>query len=51
MTTVPTSPFTEQCNLALTRLKKISGRPLCTTEQEDKYIRVPSLRNRCLTGP
>ena len=31
--------------------RKRSGRPLCTTEQEDKYIRVSSLRNRSLTGP
>uniref|UniRef100_A0A8C8H8G5 Discs large homolog 1-like protein n=1 Tax=Oncorhynchus tshawytscha TaxID=74940 RepID=A0A8C8H8G5_ONCTS len=31
--------------------KKRSGRPRCTTEQEDKYIRVSSLRNRCLTNP
>lgn len=31
--------------------RKRSGRPRCTTEQEDKYIRVSSLRNRCLTGP
>jgi transposase len=30
---------------------KRSGRPRCTTEQEDKYIRVSSLRNRCLTSP
>ena len=28
-----------------------SGRPRCTTEQEDKYIRVSSLRNRHLTSP
>ena len=28
-----------------------SGRPWCTTKQEDKYIRVCSLRNGCLTGP
>ena len=28
-----------------------SERPRCTTKQEDKYIRVPSLRNRRLTGP
>uniref|UniRef100_A0A673VLP7 Discs large MAGUK scaffold protein 1a n=1 Tax=Salmo trutta TaxID=8032 RepID=A0A673VLP7_SALTR len=28
-----------------------SGRPRCTTEQDDKYIRVSSLRNRCLTSP
>ncbi|KAG5282221.1 hypothetical protein AALO_G00053620 [Alosa alosa] len=28
-----------------------SGRPRCTTKQEDKYIRVSSLRNRHLTGP
>ena len=26
--------------------RKRSGRPRCTTEQEDKYIRVSSLRNR-----
>ena len=31
--------------------RKRSGRPRCTTKQEDKYIRVSSLRNRCLTGP
>uniref|UniRef100_A0A8C7MAT7 Discs large homolog 1-like protein n=1 Tax=Oncorhynchus kisutch TaxID=8019 RepID=A0A8C7MAT7_ONCKI len=31
--------------------RKRSGRPRCTTEQEDKYIRVSSLRNRCLTNP
>ena len=31
--------------------RKRSGRPWCTTEQEDKYIRVSSLRNRCLTSP
>ncbi|KAF0039254.1 hypothetical protein F2P81_007489 [Scophthalmus maximus] len=31
--------------------RKRSGRPRCTTEQEDKYIRVSSLRNRHLTGP
>ena len=30
---------------------KRSGRPRCTTEQEDKYISVSSLRNRCLTSP
>ena len=30
---------------------KRCGRPRCTTEQEDKYIRVSSLRNRCLTSP
>ena len=28
-----------------------SGRPRCTTEQEDKYIRVSRLRNRLLTSP
>jgi transposase len=28
-----------------------SGRPRCTTEQEDKYIRGSSLRNRRLTSP
>jgi transposase len=31
--------------------RKRSGSPRCTTEQEDKYIRVFSLRNRCLTSP
>ncbi|CDQ89966.1 unnamed protein product [Oncorhynchus mykiss] len=31
--------------------RKRSGRPRCTTEEEDKYIRVSSLRNRCLTRP
>jgi transposase len=31
--------------------RKRSGRPQCTTEQEDKYIRVSSLRNRRLTSP
>uniref|UniRef100_A0A3B1IXD5 Transposase Tc1-like domain-containing protein n=1 Tax=Astyanax mexicanus TaxID=7994 RepID=A0A3B1IXD5_ASTMX len=31
--------------------RKRSGRPCCTTKQEDKYIRVSSLRNRRLTGP
>ena len=31
--------------------RKRSGRPRCTTEQEDKYIRVSSLRNRRLTCP
>ena len=31
--------------------RKRSGRPRCTTEQEDKYIRVSSLKNRCLTSP
>ena len=31
--------------------RKRSGRPRCTTEQENKYIRVSSLRNRCLTSP
>ena len=30
---------------------KKSGRPRCTTEQEDKYIRVSSLTNRRLTSP
>ena len=29
---------------------KRSGRPRCTSEQEDKYIRVSSLRNRHLTS-
>ena len=31
--------------------RKRSGRPRCTTEQEDKYIRVSSLRSRHLTSP
>ena len=31
--------------------RKRSGRPRCTTKQEDKYMRVSSLRNRHLTGP
>ena len=31
--------------------RKRSGRPRCTTEQEEKYIRVSSLRNRHLTIP
>ena len=31
--------------------RKRIGRPRCTTKQEDKYIRVSSLRNRCLTSP
>ena len=31
--------------------RKRSGRPRCTTEQEDKYIRVFSLRNRRLISP
>ena len=31
--------------------RKKSGRPRCTSEQEDKYIRVSSLRNRCRTSP
>ena len=31
--------------------RKRSGRPRCTTGQEDKYIRVSSLRNRHLTSP
>ncbi|KAL7890949.1 hypothetical protein AOLI_G00004250 [Acnodon oligacanthus] len=30
--------------------RKRSGRPRCTTVQEDKYLRVCSLRERCLTG-
>ena len=33
------------------QIRKRSGRPKCTTEQEDKYIGVSSLRNRCLTSP
>ena len=31
--------------------RKRRGRPRCTTEQEDKYIRESSLRNRRLTSP
>jgi hypothetical protein len=31
--------------------RKRNGRPQCTTEKEDKYIRVSSLRNRRLTSP
>ena len=31
--------------------RKRTGRPKCTTAQEDKYIRVSSLRNIYLTGP
>ena len=31
--------------------RKTSGRQRCTTEKEDKYIRVSSLRNRHLTIP
>jgi transposase len=31
--------------------RKRNGRPQCTTEQEDKYIRVSTLRNRRLTSP
>ena len=31
--------------------RKRIGRPRCTTEQEDKYIRVSSLRNRRFTSP
>ncbi|XP_064872775.1 PDZ and LIM domain protein 7-like, partial [Oncorhynchus nerka] len=31
--------------------RKRSGRPQCTTEQEDRYIRVSSLRNGLLTSP
>ena len=30
--------------------RKRSGRTRCTTEQKDKYIKVSSLRNRCLTS-
>ena len=33
-----------------TQDRKWSGRPRCTTEQEDTYIGVSSLRNRCLTS-
>ena len=47
---VCTTPFREQHKRALIRIER-SGRPRYTTKQEDKYIRVSSLRNRCLTGP
>jgi transposase len=33
------------------QIRKRSGRPRCTAEQEDKYIRVSGLRNRRLTSP
>ena len=45
-----TTSFTEQSKLALTRIERGVGGPRCTTEQEDKYIRVSSLRNRLLTS-
>jgi uncharacterized protein YifE (UPF0438 family) len=34
-----------------TQNRKRSGRYRCTTEQEDKFMRVSSLRNRRLTSP
>uniref|UniRef100_A0A674AZT1 Epidermal growth factor receptor kinase substrate 8-like protein 2 n=1 Tax=Salmo trutta TaxID=8032 RepID=A0A674AZT1_SALTR len=34
-----------------TTVQKAHGRPRCTTEQEDKYIGVSSLRNRHITSP
>ena len=40
-----TTPFREQHKWALARIERD------TTKQEDKYIRVSSLRNRRLTGP
>ena len=46
-----TTPFTEQRKLALTRIERGVGGPGGTTEQEDKYIRVSSLRNRRFTSP
>lgn len=30
---------------------KRNRRPRCSTEQEDRYITVSNLRNKCLTGP
>ena len=50
LTMVCTTAFREQHKRALTRIER-EVRGLCTTKQEDKYIRVSSLRNRCLTGP
>jgi hypothetical protein len=50
-TTLCNTPFTEQHKLASNQNRKRSGRPRCTTEQENKYIRVSSLRNRHLTSP
>ena len=51
-TTLCTTPFSEQCKLSLTRIERgMNGRPRCTNEQGDKYIRVSSLRNRRVTSP
>ena len=50
-TTVCTTPFREQHKRALTRIEREVGGPRCATKQEDKYIRVSSLRNRCFTCP
>ena len=47
-TTLCTTPFTQ---IVSNQNKKRSGKPRCTTEQKDKYIRVSSLRNRRLTSP
>ena len=44
------SSFHRTVQTVFNRNRKRSGRPLCTTEQENKYIRVSSLRNRCLTS-
>ena len=45
------TPFTEQRKLALTRIERGVGAPRCTNEQQDKNIRVSSLRNRCPASP
>ena len=50
-TTVCTTPFRKQHKWALTRIEREVRGPRCTSQQEDKYIRVSSLRNRHLTGP
>ncbi|XP_076841034.1 uncharacterized protein LOC143485475 [Brachyhypopomus gauderio] len=43
--------FQRRAQTGSNQSRRRSGRPRCTTEQEDKYIRVSSLRNRRLTGP
>ena len=48
--TVCTTPFREQHKRALTRIEREVGGSGAKV-QEDKYIRVSSLRNRHLTGP
>ncbi|XP_051505930.1 uncharacterized protein LOC127413102 isoform X1 [Myxocyprinus asiaticus] len=47
---VDTTVFKDKGQLALTRTERDVEGP-DTTKQEDKYIRVSSLRNRCLTCP